>query len=210
MTEAIKAEMLNFPRKTKPKSAENLPMFVGFCDGSLSAHSAVVYVRWSMFEPNDNGSNFSVSILCAKAKVTPANGQTTPKLELNGATLLSRLIKSAVRASVDKPSQVICVGDSQCVIASLEMSSSKFKPFFMNRISEIRSNLDEIKSLYSVEEFQYISGKLNPADLATCENGKLERIGVNSEWQSPSFLKQDRENWLITRNFIEQMSQWRK
>ena len=90
---------------------------------------------------------------------------------------------------------MICVGDSQCVIESLEMSSSKFKPFFMNRISEIRNNLEEIKSLCSVEEFQYISGKKNPADLATREDGKLERIGVNSEWQSPSFLKQDRENW---------------
>ena len=127
MTEAIKAEMLKFPRKTKPRNAESLPMFVGFCDGSLSAYSAVVYVRWSMFEQNDDGNKFSVSILCAKAKVTPANGQTTPKSELNGATLLSRLIKSAVSASVDKPSQVICVGDSQCVIASLEMSSSKFR-----------------------------------------------------------------------------------
>ena len=89
-------------------------MFIGFCDGSLSAYSAVVYVRWSMSEPKYEENKFSVSILCAKAKVTPTNGQTTPKSELNGATLLSRLLKSAVRASVDKPSQVVCVGDSQC------------------------------------------------------------------------------------------------
>ena len=116
ITEAIKAEMLKFPRGTKPVNAIGSPILVGFCDGALPAYAAGVYVIWKLKEPDLQGNEFSVTLLCAKAKV---NSCTIPKSELNGATLLSRLVKAAVRAIVDTPSSVVCAGDSQCVISSL-------------------------------------------------------------------------------------------
>ena len=133
MTEAIKAECLKFPRGTKPSKATGSPVIVGFCDGSMSAFAACIYTRWKLSEPDEVGQEYAVNLLCAKAKVTPKNGCTIPKSELNSATLLSRLVKSTVRAIVDAPSEVICAGDSQCVISSLEISSTKFKPYILNR-----------------------------------------------------------------------------
>ena len=61
--------------------------------------------------------------------------------------------------------------------------------------------MEETKSFCQVEDFHFIPGKKNPADIATREDGKLKDIGIGSEWQSPSFLKEKRENWPITRDF---------
>ena len=202
LTEAIKAELLKFPRKTKPKNAIGSPILVGFSDGALQAYDANVYVRWELEEPDSQGFKFSVTLLCAKAKVTPRAGCTTPKSELNGTTLLSRLVKSAARAMVDTPSCVVCAGDSQCVISCLEISASRLKPYFHNRVSEIKENFDDLKKICPVEDLYYIPGSMNPADIATREDGKLVDIGIDSEWQSPSFLKESRECWPLTRDFV--------
>ena len=51
LTEAVKAELLKFPRGTKPSNAIGIPILVGFCDGALPAYAACVYVRWEMSEP---------------------------------------------------------------------------------------------------------------------------------------------------------------
>ena len=202
LTEAIKAEILKFPRKTKPDNAVGSPLLIGFCDGALPAYAANIYIRWEMTEPDLQGKLFSVNLLCAKTKVTPINGCTTPKSELNSATLLSRLVKSTVRAVVDTPEKVMCAGDSQCVISSLGVSTTKFKPYFHNRLSEIKDNFEEARKICPVDDFYYVPGKTNPADLATREDGKLDEIGIGSEWQSPSFLKEPCDLWPLSRDFL--------
>ena len=204
MTEAIKVEMLRFKRRTKAKGYTGKPILVGFFDGSLCAYAAAVYVIWKLLDVCNGGAEYDVTLLCAKTKVAPVDGCTVAKIELNGGTLLSRLLKASVNAMIDKPEVVIPAGDSQCVIASLELPTSKFKPFFMNRIAEIKYNLSQIKENFSVsvEDFHFIPGKLNPVDLATRDDGKLEDIGIDSEWQSPRFLKLNRSDWPLSREFL--------
>ena len=70
-------------------------------------------------------------------------------------------------------------------------------------MTEIRENFDDIRKICEVEDFQYIPGKMNPVDIVTREDGKLDEIGINSEWQSPSFLKKSCESWPHTRDFIK-------
>ena len=194
LTEALKAELVRFPRSVKSDEVIGSPLLIGFFDGALPAFSASVYVRW---ETKDQEA--TVKLLCAKAKIN--NGYTVPKTELNGAVLLSRVVKSAVRAMVDKPRSVVCAGDSSCVLSSLETTVARMKPFFHNRVSEVKQNLAEVERICPVESFYHISGKLNPADLATRDDGKLIEIGPESEWQSPTFLKLPREDWPLTRDF---------
>ena len=60
----------------------------------------------------ENGFEHKVTLLCAKTKITPVDGCTVAKRELNGCTLLSRLLRSSVNAMIDKPEVVIPGGDS--------------------------------------------------------------------------------------------------
>ena len=82
------------------------------------------------------------------------------------------------------------------------MSVGRLKPYFHNRVSEIKDNIEEVKNICPVEEFYYVPGKLNPADLATRQDGRLADIGPGSGWQCPSFLKQPRSMWSLTREFV--------
>ena len=64
----------------------------GFCDTSLGAYAAVVYIRI------ETASGLSVSFVAAKTRVAPANKQTIPHLELLSALLLSNLITTIIAA----------------------------------------------------------------------------------------------------------------
>ena len=59
----------------------------GFSDASERTYTAVVYLRTVY----SNGT-VSTSILTSKTRVAPMKKQTTPRLELLGATILSRLV----------------------------------------------------------------------------------------------------------------------
>ena len=72
---------------------------------------------------------------------------------------------------IDKPEVIIPAGDSQCVIASLELFTSKFKPFLMNRIAEIKFNLSKIifmMAIIKTSAFFKISKFLKSPDLMSC------------------------------------------
>ena len=64
----------------------------GFCDASIQAYSAAVYVRSSK---NDN---IVTNLLTPKSKIVPNRKLTVPKLELMSCLLLSRLIVSVRKA----------------------------------------------------------------------------------------------------------------
>ena len=60
----------------------------GFCDASLTAYAAVVY----LVIQTDVGR--FVKFIVSKPRVAPIQGQTIPRLELLSALLLARLVSS--------------------------------------------------------------------------------------------------------------------
>ena len=64
----------------------------GFCDSSLKAYSAMVYLKVLTKE------KCFVRLLSAKSKVAPHKTLTIPRLELLGCHLLSKLVDSVKRA----------------------------------------------------------------------------------------------------------------
>ncbi|KAJ8914334.1 hypothetical protein NQ315_011322 [Exocentrus adspersus] len=59
---------------------------VGFCDASVVAYGAAVYVRVI-------NNNVYINLLCSKSRIAPINKKLTiPRLELNSALLLAELI----------------------------------------------------------------------------------------------------------------------
>ena len=65
--------------------------------------------------------------------------------------------------------------------------------------------MSEMRKYCHVEEFQHVSGELNPADLATRGEVKAADLGMGSFWQlGPFFLCLRRELWPVTRSFISE------
>ena len=208
IVEALLAGGLSFPRSTRPHDVVGGPMVVGFGDGAFAAYAAAVYLVWRL--PCDHGEecqgHFSSSLLVAKCRVTPLRGFTVPRSELSGGLLVSRLVLTAVLALSrldEKPTSSVILLDSTCTISSLEENARKLKPFFHNRRGEMLENMDKVREVCSMEEVHHVSGKLNPADVATRANTKIEDIGPGSFWQTgPTFLCTPREHWPVTRDFV--------
>ena len=81
------------------------------------------------YDPNT--MEFHSVLMSAKARVTPLRcGLTIPRSELSGLVLATRL---QVRISKNyRPglSSAIVIGDSTCVISSMNRNSCSFSPFF--------------------------------------------------------------------------------
>ena len=77
-------------------------------------------------------------------------------------------------------------------------------PYFANRVNEyyrVRSEIEDLVGM--VEPLQFIPGELNTsADMCTRGKAGVGDIGPGSTWQEgPSFLKLEREQWPLNRDF---------
>lgn len=196
---------ITFQRSTKPKSAVGDPELIGYFDGSDDAYAAVVYIRWTL----SNGS-YDVNLACAKAKVTPLKRISTPRSELNGAVLLTRLLlfylKSCTKAGVT-PKTVWILGDSECTLASMEKTRGALGEYFGNRVGEALDNQSRIQQFCDVGfdgEWWHISSDDNAADQPTRTDSTAKDVAPDSPWQKGrSYLYQPVENWPVDRNFAE-------
>ena len=208
IVETLIAGYVSFARSTRPENATGGPTVVGFGDGAFAAYAAAVYLVWRIACQHGNSclGHYSSSLLCAKCRVTPLRGFTIPRSELSGGVLVTRVVLAVVKAlskMEEKPVSSIILLDSECTISTLEENARKLKPFFHNRRGEMLDNMDQIRSICSLEDVHHVSGKMNPADIATRGNTKIEDIGPGSFWQTgPSFLCSPRAEWPVTRDFI--------
>jgi len=65
----------------------------GFSDASVKAYTAVVYLK-SVY----SDGKVSTCIMASKTRVAPIKGQTIPRLELFGTTILSCLVNTILRS----------------------------------------------------------------------------------------------------------------
>ena len=152
----------------------------GFCDASVQAFAAVVYLVMK----TSCGTN--VQFVVSKTRVAPLQSQTIPRLELLSALLLSKLIVSVSQSL--QPTlpqlQLHCYTDSQIALCWIRGVDREWKPFVHNRVKEIHCNVHP--SLWG-----HCPGVLNPADLPTRGLTTLE-LSVNQLWrQGPDWLGMD-------------------
>jgi len=124
--------------------------FHGFCDASLQAYAAVLYVR-SVY-PN---GHIEVRIVASKTRVSPMKKPIIPRLELLGAVLLSRL--SATVTENIPGCQNIYWTDSTTVMYWIK-HVKPWKQYISNRVKEIHQLTDK-------DSWRYCPGLLNPADM---------------------------------------------
>jgi len=143
-----------FPTSAEPPIHNEL---IGFCDASNAAYSACVYLR-----SKSNDGEIKVELIGAKTKVAPVRGETTPRLELCGAVLLSSFANSMVTTLSPTKihiNSISCYSDSTGVLGQI-FSTEKQPVFVANRIRKIRNSSALI-------HWFHVPGEQNPADCAS-------------------------------------------
>ncbi|XP_063536183.1 uncharacterized protein LOC134745966 [Cydia strobilella] len=151
-----------------------------FSDASTQAMSAVGYWRW------EHNGTIHVAFIASKVRVMPVKQLTIPKAELQAALLSARLADAIGKEHKLTPARRYFWCDSSTVIHWIRNKNRTYKAFEANR-------LGEIDDLTRVDEWRYISTKLNVADLATRDSFDL---ALQNEWfKGPSFLYADESQW---------------
>ena len=186
-------ETMKFPRCFKTITAKGDPMLVMFSDASNTAFGACAYIRYELLD----GSYYS-SLVAAKCKMAPLKSMTIPRLELSGAIVSVRLGESLVKELSCKFSKIVYIVDSAIVRSQIQKESYGFGTFTATKIAEIQSKSDP-------NDWWWISGIDNPADMTTRPVSPLE-LNEGSIWQlGPPFLVLPFDSWPIRKDPVKDL-----
>ena len=155
----------------------------GFSDASERAYAAVVYTYLRTVYSN---GTVSTSILTSKTCVAPIKKQTTPRLELLGATILSRLVHNVQKVLPIQP-QVYCWTDSLTVLCWIK-NHHQWKQCVQIRVEEIRKRVDR-------DNRRFCPGTENPADIPSRSCTSYELKSSELWWKGPEFLRDNSDSW---------------
>ncbi|KAI4472951.1 hypothetical protein M0802_016409 [Mischocyttarus mexicanus] len=155
----------------------------GFSDASQLAMAAVVYLRVSY--PNKPPV---VRLVCSKTKVAPLKRLTIPRLELSAAALLARLTKEVIRLLDLSEADTFLWSDSSVTLAWVKNNPMRWKEFVGNRVAAIHNSVPQA-------HWNFISGKLNPADCASRGLSASQLIEHSLWWKGPPWLSKSPEFW---------------
>ena len=160
-----------------------------FCDASVRAYAAAVYLRIVSKE------SIKVNLVFSKLRLAPLDTNhihrnaprriTIPRLELLAVLIGTRALKF-VRSELKLPiSSIRAFTDSECVLHWIQ-STRQLPVFVQNRLNEIRK-----------EEFtfSFVPSDQNPADYATRGLSVCEIIDCDCWWYGPEWLQHKEENW---------------
>ena len=195
LKEAITQDSLYFPRSTSSSRAVKKPKLVGFWDGSSQAFSAAVYVVSMISKHKENEEEslpegdledkdydpeeheFTSQLVAAKARVTPLKaGLTIPRSELSGLLLCTRLLSETESLYSGGIGSISCLGDSTCIISSLDKTATSFNPFMHARLSEIHNLRDKLSSKVHLEEVFHIASAENISNICTRRESHLSNL----------------------------------
>ena len=116
------------------------------------AYAGVVYLRAVYTD-----STISTTLLTVKTKVAPINGSTTPRLELCGAQLLSKIMFTVANVLSGPATDW---SDSTIILCWLSTSAVKLKAYVSNCVA------DTIKRI-PAKQWRHVPTAENPADVAS-------------------------------------------
>ena len=156
----------------------------GFSDASKLAYGAVIYGR---FWHQD--TTVTTALISAKVKIALIKELSTPRLELNGAELLSRLLKATAKYLDVSLSQVFAWCDSTAVLGWIQKPPEK-GAMYENRSLKIQQNIPSFN-------WRYVSTSTNPADIVSRGAFPKESLVNSLWWEGPDWLKLSPAEWLV-------------
>ena len=161
-----------------------------FSDASVKGYHQCGYVRMI-----DEQQRIHCTLVIGKSRVAPLTPVTVPRLELT-ATVCSGKISQQLRHRLSYHiDQEYFWTDSNVVLGYISNESRRFHVFVANRVQEIQNST-------SVEQWNHIASKQNPADEAS--RGVKSQELLHSRWTNgPAFLWKTEDQWPINQDHSE-------
>jgi hypothetical protein len=169
-----------------PRKMSNLPWDLckktlhGFGDASEKGYCAVVYLRMQ------HEGEVDTAFLMSKTRVAPTKSTTLPRLELQSAVLLTRLMRIVQKELTLESTPTMMWTDSEITLAWLQSHSRQLKTFVANRVAEVQE-------AGGIGRWNWLPGLQNPADVPTRGSYPL----TEEQWllwrKGPTFLLN--EDW---------------
>lgn len=156
----------------------------GFCDASIDAYGASIYIRAF----NHNNGKIDVTLLVSKSRVAPLKTLSIPRLELQAAELLSRLVKGTLATCEFHAAECFMWTDSTVVLHWLKKTPSDLKTFVGNRVAKIQTASQP-------RWWSHVVSEDNPADMLS-RGSSVEELLVSQKWlKGPKWLSVAQNSW---------------
>lgn len=189
LPENIKTEWKNIKSDIKNIDQITIPRWIGsdatckielhgFSDSSQKAYGCVIYSK--ILKPNQNTQ---IILVAGKSRLAPCNKDISlPRLELSGALLLSKLMKT-VKQALSSYQDIKVYGwiDSTAVLGWLQGNPERWKPFVTNRVREITKIMPS-------DQWRYVKSTENPADCASRGLTTSQLLQHPLWWHGPHWL----------------------
>ncbi|UYV69246.1 hypothetical protein LAZ67_6002970 [Cordylochernes scorpioides] len=159
-----------------------------FCDASQIAYGAVAYLR------SEVQGKIVLTLIWRKARLAPTKRMTIPRLELMAMVLGARLANS-IQAALKRKCEMTLWSDSSTALSWIK-KEIEWRVFVRNRVREIQSTTN-------LNDWRFVPGHLNPADLLSrgCSPYQFVR---SRWWEGPEWLKEPKELWPISETSTSQ------
>ena len=131
------------------------------CEASQNAYGACAYLRRAFID-----DTVECSLIAGKGRVAPLKSQSICRLELMGALVAMRLTQTLVEEMVTKIETITFWSDSTTVLHWIRQTSSTYKAFVGNRVSEIHTIMSSLEATLGAGavSWRYVPTEANPAD----------------------------------------------
>ncbi|KAF8778923.1 hypothetical protein HNY73_015597 [Argiope bruennichi] len=178
---ASEADLLTSSKEQRqyPDNADSLSIHV-FCDASKTAYVTCIYLRSACKNLT------SCQLVQARSKVAPLKAITISRLELFACSIGTRLVQRVIEDLKLGNIPIFFWTDSNNALCWIK-GSENWTPFVYNRIREIRL-------ASKPENWHYVSGSINPADLPS-RGCSVQQLSETEWWHGPPWLYYPSDKW---------------
>ena len=147
------------------------------------AYGGVVYLRLLYAD-----TCITIDLVLSKCKVAPLERRTIPRMELEGAVILSKLLE-VVACDLNIPTTAIYAWtDSTIVLGWLNKPLSELKVYVAHRVEKITARVKK-------DQWRYVNTSCNPADILSRGIQPKDLLQMKTWWKGPPWLQLSPQDW---------------